>query len=114
MIGAPQLELLRPGSVFVNVSRGKVVDSSALLARLQRGDVTACLDVFDPEPLPPDSPIADLPNVFLSPHIAGVTEESRRRFFRLMVDECLRHFQGLEPLAELTPENARLAPALGS
>jgi phosphoglycerate dehydrogenase-like enzyme len=114
MIGAAQLALLRPGSVFVNVSRGKVVDSAALLARLQRGDVTACLDVFDPEPLPPGSPIADLPNVFLSPHIAGVTEESRRRFFRLMVDECLRHFEGLEPLAELTPENARLAPAPSS
>ena len=78
------------------------------MARLQRGDVVACLDVFDPEPVPLDSPFLDLPNVFLSPHLAGVTEESRRRFFSLMVDECLRHFEGLEPLAELTAEVVQL------
>jgi D-3-phosphoglycerate dehydrogenase / 2-oxoglutarate reductase len=104
MIGAAELALLRPGSVFVNVSRGKVVDAAALLDRLQDGDVLACLDVFDPEPLPLDSTLVDLPNVFCTPHIAGVTEESRRRFFSLMVDECLRHFDGLEPLYELTAE----------
>ena len=94
--------------MFVNVSRGKVVDADALLARLQRGDIVACLDVFDPEPLPADSPLVDLPNVFVSPHIAGVTEESRRRFFSLMVDECLRHFDGLEPWSELTSGIVRL------
>ena len=60
--------------------------------------------MFDPEPIPLDSPALELPNVFLTPHVAGVTEESRRRFFSLMVDECLRHFAGLEPMAELTPE----------
>jgi phosphoglycerate dehydrogenase-like enzyme len=86
----------------VNVSRGKVVDAAALLARLRRGDVVACLDVFDPEPLPVDSPLLDMANVFVSPHVAGVTAESRLRFFSLMVDECLRHFDGLEPLSELT------------
>jgi phosphoglycerate dehydrogenase-like enzyme len=103
LLGERELEQLRPGSVLVNVSRGRVVQSAALLARLGRGDVIAALDVFDPEPIPLDSPILDLPNVFLTPHIAGVTEESRRRFFALMVDECLRHFEGLEPFGELTP-----------
>jgi phosphoglycerate dehydrogenase-like enzyme len=103
MIGAKELALLRPGSVFVNVSRGAVVDTDALVARLTEGDVIACLDVFDPEPVPADSPVVDLPHVFLSPHIAGVTEESRRRFFELMVTEIFRHLDGLEPLAELTP-----------
>jgi phosphoglycerate dehydrogenase-like enzyme len=110
MIGTPELELLRPGSVFVNVSRGKVVDSSALVERVSRGDVIACLDVFDPEPIPLDSPIRDLPNVFLTPHIGGYTEESRRRFFSLMVDECLRHFAGLEPWAPLTTTQVRRRP----
>jgi phosphoglycerate dehydrogenase-like enzyme len=104
MIGVKELGLLRPGSVFVNVSRGAVVDSDALVARLADGDVIACLDVFDPEPIPVDSPVIDLPNVFLSPHVAGVTEESRRRFFELMVSEIIRHLAGLEPLAKLTPD----------
>jgi phosphoglycerate dehydrogenase-like enzyme len=103
LIGVKELALLRPGSVFVNVSRGAVVDSDALLTRLAEDDVIACLDVFDPEPVPVDSPIVDFPNVFLSPHVAGVTEESRRRFFELMVSEIIRHLDGLEPLAELTP-----------
>jgi phosphoglycerate dehydrogenase-like enzyme len=103
MIGARELAQLRPGSVFVNVSRGAVVDTGALVARLAEGDIVACLDVFDPEPIPVDSPVVDLPNVFLSPHVAGVTEESRRRFFHLMVAEVIRHLDGLEPLAELTP-----------
>jgi D-3-phosphoglycerate dehydrogenase len=108
MLGASELELLCPGAVLVNVSRGKVIDSVALVSRLGRGDVIGCLDVFDPEPIPLDSALLDLPNVFVTPHIAGVTEESRRRFFSLMVDECLRHFNGLEPWSELTPEIVRL------
>jgi len=108
MLGSAELERLRSGSVLVNVSRGKVIDSSALVARLGRGDLVACLDVFDPEPIPLDSPILDLPNVFVTPHVAGVTAESRRRFFSLLVDECLRHFAGLEPWNELTPQVVRL------
>ena len=88
-----------------------MVESGALLARLQRGDIVACLDVFDPEPLPLDSPLLDLPNVFVSPHIGGVTAESRRRFFSLMVDECLRHFEGMEPMSELTSGIVRLHTA---
>lgn len=102
MLGSAELDQLNSGCVFVNVSRGKVVDADALLARLQRGDIVACLDVFDPEPLPDASPLVELANVFVSPHIAGVTGESRRRFFSLMVDECRRHFDGLEPWSELT------------
>jgi phosphoglycerate dehydrogenase-like enzyme len=60
--------------------------------------------------VPLDSPVLDMPNVFLTPHIAGYTEESRRRFFAFMVDECLRHFAGFEPWAQLTPANARASP----
>jgi len=103
LLGRDQLNLLLPGAVFVNVSRGRVVDSEALLERLQRGDVIACLDVFDPEPVPLESAIRDMDNVFLSPHLGGTTEESRRRFFALMVDECLRYFAGLEPHDVLSP-----------
>jgi D-3-phosphoglycerate dehydrogenase / 2-oxoglutarate reductase len=111
MIGKAELDQIPTGGVLVNVSRGKVIDTAALLDRLRRGDLIACLDVFDPEPVPLDSPFLDLPNVFLTPHIAGVTAESRRRFFSLAVDECLRHFEGLDSLAELTPEVVELRNA---
>ena len=105
MIGRRELEMIPSDAVFVNVSRGAVVDSAALIARLKRGDIVAGLDVFDPEPIPPGSEIIELPNVFLSPHIAGVTLASRHRFFSLMVDELERFFRGEEPLFELTPRS---------
>jgi phosphoglycerate dehydrogenase-like enzyme len=102
LIGADQLGLLRPGAVFVNVSRGAVVQSEALLDSAREDRVVFCLDVFDPEPIPTDHPIRDLPNVLLTPHIAGTTVESRRRFFTLMVDELIRHLAGTEPRAQVT------------
>ena len=105
MIGQRELDMVPSGSAFVNVSRGAVVDSDALIARLKRGDIVAGLDVFDPEPIPPDSEIIGLPNVFLSPHIASVTQTTYQRFFTLMVDELERFFRGDEPLFELTPRS---------
>jgi phosphoglycerate dehydrogenase-like enzyme len=101
MIGKRELDMIPPGAVFVNVSRGAIVDPDALIERLRRGDLTAGLDVFDPEPIPADSPIRGLPNVFLSPHIAGVTLASRTRFFSLMADEFERFFHGHETLYDL-------------
>jgi phosphoglycerate dehydrogenase-like enzyme len=103
MIGAAEIAALRPGSVFVNVSRGAVVDSAALTARLRGGDVIACLDVWDPEPVPAGAEIRDLPNVFLSPHIAGVTAAAEPRFFDLMADEVLRVLAGDHPRHRLIP-----------
>ena len=105
MIGRREMDMVSSGSVFVNVSRGAVVDSDALIARLKRGDIVAGLDVFDPEPIPADSEIIGLPNTFLSPHLAGMTLTSYRRFFSLMVDELERFFNGDEPLFELTPRS---------
>lgn len=105
MIGQKELDLIRPGAVLVNVSRGAIIDPQALIARLKRGDIAAGLDVFDPEPVPPDSEILRLTNVFLSPHIAGVTAQSYPRFFKLMVDELDRFFHGHETLFDLTPRS---------
>ncbi len=103
MIGADEIAALRPGSVFVNVSRGPVVDSAALTDRLSRGDIIACLDVWDPEPVPADAVIRALPNVFLSPHIAGVTAAAEPRFFDRMVDEVQRALAGDHPRHQLVP-----------
>lgn len=103
LIGARELEMLRPGTVFVNVSRGAVVDTNALITRLGRGDIVACLDVVDPEPLAVDSPLRAMTNVFLSPHIGGVTAESEPRFFDLMVDDVERVLSGSQPWYPLVP-----------
>ena len=103
MIAAPELGALKPGAVFVNVSRGGVVDTDALIRRLSRGDIIACLDVVEPEPLPVSSPLRSMPNVFLSPHIAGVTAAAEGRFFELMVDEVLRVLAGHRPHYPLIP-----------
>jgi phosphoglycerate dehydrogenase-like enzyme len=111
MLGRDEIARIKPGAVFVNVSRGAIVDSDALIERLGGGDITACLDVFDPEPIPVGSKIRELPNVFLSPHIAGTTERSRTRFFEEMVSELERHFSGHETLHNLTAKT--LANRLG-
>ncbi len=104
MLGKEELALLRPGTVFVSVSRGKVTDSAALIERLRQGDIVAGLDVFDPEPVPPDSEILQLPNVFLSPHIGAFGGPTGSLgFFSLMVDEFGRFFHGHETQFDLTP-----------
>jgi phosphoglycerate dehydrogenase-like enzyme len=105
MLSTREFGLLKPGAVFVNVSRGAVVDSPALIARLKQGDIIAGLDVFDPEPIPADHEILQLPNVFLSPHIGWVTGDPLRPFFPLIVDELQRFFDGHEPWYELTPRS---------
>ncbi len=105
MIGKRELDLIRPGSAFVNVSRGAIVNSNALIQRLKRGDITAGLEVFDPEPIPSDSEIIHLPNVFLSPHFAGNTGDDYPPFFSLMVNELNRFFQGHETWFDLTPQS---------
>jgi len=78
------------------------LDQDALLAALQAGDLIAGLDVFDPEPLPPDSPLRALPNLFLTPHIAWYAPNALHRQFDLAAQEVERFFRG-EPLRyELT------------
>jgi len=72
------LRLIRPGGVFVNVGRGAVVDEGALLRVAQAGKIAVGLDVFSLEPLPADSGFRGLPNVTLTPHLAGPTTDRRR------------------------------------
>ncbi len=103
MLGSRELDRLREGAVFVNVGRGPIVDSDALIARARRGDIRVCLDVFDPEPVPVDSPIRSLPSVFLSPHIAGVTAACRPRCLSYMIDELDRFLAGHDTLFDLLP-----------
>ena len=102
MIGKNELNRIPSGAVLVNVSRGAIINSEALIERLKRGDIIAGLDVFDPEPIPPDSEILHLPNVFITPHFAYFTGNQYRESFGLMVDELDRFFHGHETFFDLT------------
>ena len=70
-LGAAELAKLRPGSVLINVARGALIEPGALRDRLRKGDIFACLDTFDEEPLPRSDPLRQARNVFLTSHIAG-------------------------------------------
>jgi phosphoglycerate dehydrogenase-like enzyme len=93
-----RLALIPDGGVLINTARGSLVDTDALVAELAGGRISAILDVTDPEPLPGDSPLFDLPNVFLTPHISGSHGNELDRLGRTVVAELERLITGL-PLA---------------
>jgi phosphoglycerate dehydrogenase-like enzyme len=98
IVGAPELACLRPHGVLVNVGRGTAVVEDALVASLRGGGIRgAALDVFETEPLPPDSPFYSLPNVLLSPHCADRTARWQKESATLLRDNVER-FQRGEPL----------------
>ena len=90
MIGARELALMRDGTILVNTARGALVDTPALTAELVSGRLDAYLDVVHPEPLPADSPLYHLPNVTLTPHIAGALGNEISRLGELAVAELAR------------------------
>ncbi len=72
MIGAAELAAMKPTAFIVNVARGNIIEEAALIAALRGGRLAgAGLDVAETEPLPPDNPLWDMPNVIMSPHVAG-------------------------------------------
>jgi phosphoglycerate dehydrogenase-like enzyme len=95
--GAPELARMRDGAVLINTARGAVIDQRALEAELVTGRIEAVLDVTDPEPLPADSSLWSLPNVVLTPHIAGSIGNETRRMTDAVLDEIERYLRG-EPL----------------
>ena len=88
---------MKEGALLVNVGRGSVVDTDALVAALHAGRVHAALDVTDPEPLPRDHPLWDAPNLVLSPHTGGSTSAFWPRAHRLVRAQLERYAAG-EPL----------------
>jgi phosphoglycerate dehydrogenase-like enzyme len=87
MIGPAELDLLRPDAILLVISRSALVDEPALIARLRAGRFRAAMDVYDQEPLPAGHPFRSLPNVVLTPHRAGGTQESYWRIGRALVDD---------------------------
>lgn len=103
MIGAAQLAALPRGATLINTARGSIVDTGALVAELSTGRIDAILDVTDPEPLPPDHPLWTLPNVLLTPHVAGSMGNELLRLGECAVVEVERLAAGLPPLAPEPP-----------
>lgn len=93
MIGARELAWLRDDAIFVNTSRGHLVDEAALAAELRTGRFFAALDVFEREPLPDDSDLRGLPNVLLTPHISSHTAQARKRQGQFAADEIIRFLE---------------------
>lgn len=98
MIAAPQLALLHDGAWVINTARGSLIDTAALEAELVSGRLQALIDTPDPEPLPTDSVWYDLPNVVLTPHLAGSSGNELARLGALAVTEIERFAAGLTPL----------------
>lgn len=101
LIGHAQLHAMKPTAILVNIARGSVVDEPALIAALRDGTIAgAVLDVFEEEPLPPESPLWSMPNVLISPHLSGATTQYSRRFTDLFLENIARYRAG-QPLRNL-------------
>jgi phosphoglycerate dehydrogenase-like enzyme len=99
-LGAAELAKLRPGAVLINIARGALIEPAALFERLRQGDIFACLDTYEEEPLPHDSPLRRLPNVFLTSHIAGGSPEMHEAAAAEVVGKIVA-WLGCESLAPL-------------
>ena len=105
LFDAQRLAALPDGAYLINVARGGLVDTAALLAELRTGRITVALDVTDPlEPLPPDHELRRLPNVLLTPHIAAGGIEMRRAIGAVAVEEVVRFARGEPPQNVVTRE----------
>jgi phosphoglycerate dehydrogenase-like enzyme/predicted dehydrogenase len=99
-LDAAALDKLRPGAVLINVARGALIEPNALAARLKRGDIFACLDTFEEEPLPASHPLRKLSNVFLTSHIAGGSRDMHRAAAEEVVQKVAAYLEGgrIEPV----------------
>lgn len=109
LIQGRHFELMKPNGTFLNTARGAVVREGEMIEVLtRRTDLTALLDVTYPEPPVPDSPLWKLPNVVMTPHIAGSQDRECRRMGRLMLDEFDRWVRGENLKWAISKEKAAL------
>jgi glyoxylate/hydroxypyruvate reductase A len=95
LLGEAELGAMKPGAVLINLARGQIVDEAALIRALQSGHLGgAALDVFAVEPLPPDSPLWDLPNVLVTPHSMSTAVEENELLVDLFCDNLRRYLDG--------------------
>jgi phosphoglycerate dehydrogenase-like enzyme len=106
IVGAIELQAMKPGAILVNSSRGGLVDEAALLDRLAEGRLTAALDVYWSEPLAEAHPLRSLPNVVLSPHLGYCTEEVYAQFYRESIENVMAFLEG-RPIRVMNAEALR-------
>ena len=105
MIGAREYRMMKPSAYFITTARGGIHDEAALADVLAEGLVAgAGLDVFDPEPPPADHPLMGFDNVLLSPHVAGITDESTHNMASWAAEQWLAIFRGRRPPRLINPE----------
>jgi phosphoglycerate dehydrogenase-like enzyme len=102
LIGADELAALPDHATLLNTARGSLVDTTALEEACAAGRLHAVLDVTDPEPLPATSPLYDLPNVVITPHVAGSLGSETRLMAAAALDELERYVVGLAPVEPVT------------
>ena len=94
-IGQEAFKAIKPGACFLNAGRGRTVDTDALLEALRSGRVaSAGLDVIEPEPLPPEHPLWDMPNVLITPHYSGLHPQNAQRAGRVFLNNLARFVSG--------------------
>lgn len=105
LIGAAELAAMKPTAHLINMARGGVVDQNALLAVLQERKIAgAALDVFNEEPLPPNSPFWKLPNVIITPHIGGMSSHYNQRAIEMFTENLKRYLTGAPLLNRYDPQ----------
>jgi len=102
LFNAKRLASMKDGSILINVARGRVVDTDALVAELNSGRISAALDVTDPEPLPPGHPLWSAKNVLITPHVGGDSIAFEKRGRAFIEAQLQRIADGLEPLNIIT------------
>jgi phosphoglycerate dehydrogenase-like enzyme len=100
MFNKNTLKLMKDDAILINTARGTIIDENDLLEELKKGRLFACLDVTDPEPPAKDHPFRSLPNVIMTPHLAGLTNKGKRRIGKFVVDELKKYLNGKPMVGE--------------
>lgn len=100
--GRREIFNIKPGAVFINTARAEITDEPALVERLKKGDIFACLDVFHEEPLPKNNPYSKLKNVFITSHIGGATKQTFGNSAESVVDQIFDFLEGKEVPNKIT------------
>jgi phosphoglycerate dehydrogenase-like enzyme len=106
MLDAAALARMRPGAYLVNIARGEIIDTTALIAALEQGRLAgAALDALPEEPLPPEHPLWRAPNVWITPHISASSPRTSERAIGIFLENVRRYMAG-EPLINVVDKQA--------